>query len=127
MRRTLVKIIAIAIMLALVLSLTNIVTASYADKMSSLIGEADTFVVTSGATDSANKIIGTVISAARIIGVCFAVVMLLAIAMKYMTAAAGDKADIKKSAVAYVVGAIVLFAVTGILTIIEKFSVAISA
>ena len=127
MRRTLVKIIAMAIMLALVLSLTNIVTAAYADKMSNLIGVADNVVVTSGATDSANKIIGTVISAARIIGVCFAVVMLLTIAMKYMTAAAGDKADIKKSAVAYVVGAIVLFAVTGILTIIEKFSGAISA
>ena len=126
MRRTLVKILAIAIMLALVLSVTSL-ASDYAGKMKDLIGTADTVVVTSGATDSANKIIGTVISAARIIGVCFAVVMLLTIAMKYMTAAAGDKADIKKSAVAYVVGAVVLFAVTGILGIIEKFSGAISA
>jgi hypothetical protein len=51
--------------------------------------------------------------------------MLLTVAMKYMSAAPGDKADIKKSAVAYVVGAIVLFAVTGILTIIEQFAVVI--
>ena len=51
--------------------------------------------------------------------------LLLTVAMKYMSSAPGDKADIKKSAVAYVVGAIVLFAVTGILTIIEQFAVVI--
>ena len=43
-----------------------------------------------------------------------------------MTAAAGDKADIKKSAVAYVVGAIVIFAVTGILGVIQQFAVVIT-
>ena len=73
----------------------------------------------------ATNVVATVISSIRIIGVCFAVVMLLTVAMKYMSAAPGDKADIKKSAVAYVVGAIVLFAVTGILTIIEQFAVVI--
>ncbi len=52
--------------------------------------------------------------------------MLLVVAMKYMTAAPGEKADIKKSAVAYVVGAITLFAVTGILGIIEEFSININ-
>ena len=107
--------------LALVLSVTSL-ASDYAGKMKDLIGTADTVVVTSGATDSANKIIGTVISAARIIGVCFAVVMLLTIAMKYMTAAAGDKADIKKSAVAYVVGAVVLFGATNIIASLVEFT-----
>jgi hypothetical protein len=46
--------------------------------------------------------------------------------MKYMMAAPGDKAEIKKSAVIYVVGAIVLFAVGGILSIIQKFAENIS-
>lgn len=64
----------------------------------------------------------TIISIARIVGVTIAIVMLLVVAMKYMTSSAGDRADIKKHAVAYVVGAIVLFGAVGILGIIDKFA-----
>ena len=39
-----------------------------------------------------------------------------------MTAAPGEKADIKKHAIPYVVGAVIMFACTGILTIIENFA-----
>ena len=53
--------------------------------------------------------------------------MLIVLAIKYISAAPGDKADIKKHAVIYVVGAIVLFAATGILQIIKSFSTNISA
>lgn len=124
MRKTLVKTIALAIVIALCFAVTSF--ADYSDKMAGLIKEADTVVIETGASNTAESVIGTIISAARIIGICFAVVMLLTIAMKYMTAAAGDKADIKKSAVAYVVGAIVLFAVTGILGVIQQFAVVIT-
>ena len=44
------------------------------------------------------------------------------IAMKYMSAAPGDKAEIKKSATIYVTGAVILFASAGILNIISEFS-----
>lgn len=125
MRKTLLRILVFVIAIALSLTVVSLAD-SYTSSMANLISTADTVVVETGASNSAGKIVGTVITAARIIGVCFAVVMLLAIAMKYMTAAAGDKADIKKSAVAYVVGAIVLFAVTGILGIIQQFAVVIS-
>ena len=101
------------------------VYADYSSEMASLISTADSTTVNTGASNTATNVVATVISSIRIIGVCFAVVMLLTVAMKYMSAAPGDKADIKKSAVAYVVGAIVLFAVTGILTIIEQFAVVI--
>ena len=124
MRKTLVKIIALAIVIALCFAVTSF--ADYSEKMAGLIKDADTVVIETGASNTAESVIGTIISAARIIGICFAVVMLLTIAMKYMTAAAGDKADIKKSAVAYVVGAIVLFAVTGILGVIQQFAVVIT-
>lgn len=81
----------------------------------------------SSATQSVNNIVYSVITIARIVGVTVAIVMLLVVAMKYMSAAPGEKADIKKSAVVYVVGAIVLFAVTGILGIINSFSSNIKA
>lgn len=74
------------------------------------------------AVKKVNEVVAIVITVARVVGVAVAIVMLLAVAMKYMTAAPGEKADIKKSAVVYVVGAVVLFAVTGILGIINSFA-----
>ncbi len=62
----------------------------------------------------------TIISVIRIVAATIAIVMLLAIAMKYMTSAAGDRADIKKHAVAYVVGAFILFGAVGILGILNE-------
>ena len=67
----------------------------------------------------------TAISVARIVGVTIAIVILLVIAMKYMISAPGDRADIKKHAIHYVIGAFILFAVTGILSILDTFAKAI--
>lgn len=64
----------------------------------------------------------TTVSVLRIAGVTIAVVMLLAVAMKYMMSSAGDRADIKKHAIAYVVGAVVLFGATNIIAAIIEFT-----
>lgn len=126
MNKKIIKALALLCMIAVAVSMMIVpVYADYSSEMSSLISTADSTTVNTGASNTATNVVATVISSIRIIGVCFAVVMLLTVAMKYMSAAPGDKADIKKSAVAYVVGAIVLFAVTGILTIIEQFAVVI--
>ena len=61
---------------------------------------------------------GTIIGIIRVIAVTIALVMLLGIAMRYMLSSAGEKADIKKHAIAYVVGAVILFGVTWILGIL---------
>ena len=82
----------------------------------------DALPISTGAKTKVSGAITTIVTIIRIVGVCIAIVMLLTIAMKYMTAAAGEKAEIKKSAVQYVVGAIVLFAAVGILGIINDFS-----
>lgn len=58
----------------------------------------------------------------RIAGITIAVVMLLVVAIKYMVSSAGDRADIKKHAIVYVIGALVLFGAVGILGIIEDFT-----
>lgn len=64
----------------------------------------------------------TAISVMRIVCVTIAIVILLAISMKYMMSAPGDRADIKKHAVHYVIGAFILFGVTGILGILDNFA-----
>ena len=77
---------------------------------------------TTGAADSVNSMIGAILTVAQVIGVGVAVIMLIVLAIKYISAAPGDKADIKKHAVVYVVGAVVLFAASGILGIIKNFA-----
>jgi Sec-independent protein secretion pathway component TatC len=121
-----IKVFLILILiLSMCIAFSNAVFADYSSEMSSLLTDQDTWDDTTNTTSTVQNITGTVISVARIIGVTIAVVMLLVLAMKYMSAAPGEKADIKKSAVVYVVGAVILFAVVGILGIIEQFSSAI--
>lgn len=74
------------------------------------------------AASSARKIVGAILAVTRIVGTGVAIIMLIVLAMKYMMSAPGERADIKKHAVIYVVGAVVLFASSGILGIIQKFS-----
>ncbi len=78
---------------------------------------------TSSTTATAVKdISGTILGVVQVIGVAVAVIMLIVLAIKYISAAPNDKAEIKKHAVVYVVGAVVLFAASGILGIIRDFA-----
>ncbi len=70
----------------------------------------------------ASDISKNAIAIMRIVGVTIAIVMLLAVAMKYMVSSAGDRADIKKHAIVYVIGAMVLFGAVGILGVIDDFT-----
>ena len=72
--------------------------------------------------ESTKNVVGTIINVIRIVGTGTAIVMLTYVAIKYMSAAPSEKAEFKKSATAYIVGAIVLFATTNILSIISNFA-----
>lgn len=62
----------------------------------------------------------TAVVTVRIITFAIAMVILLVIAMRYMISAPNDRADIKKHAVPYVIGVLILFGTSGVLTIIQK-------
>lgn len=76
--------------------------------------------------ESVGKIRDVVVTITRIISATIALVTILVLGMKYMTSAPGDRADIKKHAVVYIVGAFILFALPGIIGILidigEKFN-----
>ena len=74
---------------------------------------------------SVTDVSGAIITVTRVICSGVAVAMLTVLGMKYMTAAPGEKADIKKHAVVYIVGAVIMFACTAILGIIQKFAATI--
>jgi len=68
------------------------------------------------------SLLGAVLSVVRLIAVSIGFVMIVILGIKYMTSSASERAEIKKHAVIYVVGAIMLFAGAGILSIIIEFT-----
>ena len=77
----------------------------------------------SGASQAAANIIGMIINIAQVIGMGVAIIMLIVLAIKYISASPEGKAEIKKNATIYIVGAVILFAASGILGIIRRFAV----
>ncbi len=80
--------------------------------------------ISSGAEDSREvivKLIATSLNTIRIAGIAIAVIMLIVVACRYIIASAGDRADIKKYAMNYIIGALVLFGASGIITIVKNF------
>lgn len=78
-----------------------------------------------GNSDIAEKtrsIAASLIQIIQIVGTGVAIVMLTYFGMKYMLAAPDAKADFKKSATGYIVGAVLLFASVNIIAIISNFA-----
>lgn len=65
---------------------------------------------------------GNIIWVVQAVGYAAATIILVVLAIKYLAASPSDKAEIKKSAMIWVVGAIILFAGSFILTMIQTFS-----
>lgn len=77
----------------------------------------------SAAANSTQNIMGLVLGVVQAIAAGVAVIMLVVIGIKYVAAAPSEKADLKKSLITYVVGAILLFAGSGILQVVKTFAV----
>ena len=70
--------------------------------------------------DPMRQVLGAILAIVRTAGVTAAVVILMVIGIKYIIASAGDRADIKKYAVKYIIGALILFAASGIIEIAKN-------
>lgn len=126
MKKVLKSIIAIFVMVIAFNLISSFYTYALADgegfDWSSSIKDFGDTTGNEDANKATTNIIGAIAVVTKLVGMGVAVIMLIVLAMKYMVAAPGDKADIKKHAIVYVVGAIVLFAATSILEIIAKFA-----
>ena len=69
---------------------------------------------------SIENITGNVIFIIQMIAFAAAVIMLIFVGIKFITASPEGKAEIKKTAVIYVIGAVLLFAAGAILTILKN-------
>jgi hypothetical protein len=119
MTKKVMKMIAIILMAIMVVAVcSQVALATDGTDLGQFTGKNDN----STASASFQSIIGALINIVQIIGTGVAIIMLIVLAIKYISAAPGDKAEIKKHAVVYVVGAIVLFAATGLLQIVKSFA-----
>lgn len=71
------------------------------------------------ATSHFEKPISVILGLFQVVAIGVGAIMLVALAMKYMVAAPSDKAEIKKHAVIYLVGACIAFGCSGLVQIFK--------
>lgn len=76
----------------------------------------------SDASDSFENAASMILGVVQVIAIAVAIIMLIVLAIKYISSAPNEKAEIKKHAVIYIVGAVILFGASGILQLIKTFS-----
>ena len=116
------KIKKVFISLLLIMSILGITMVSFAANGAFVDPDGFNSGVSTRAQNATENLAGTAITVIRIVAVAIAIIMLLAVSMKYMMSSANDRADIKKHAVAYVVGAFIIFGAVGILGIISDIA-----
>lgn len=76
----------------------------------------------SNATGSFEKLVEVTTNLFQIAAIGIGAIMIVVLAIKYMTSAPNEKADIKKNSTIYIVGACIAFAASGIVEIIKNFT-----
>ncbi len=72
---------------------------------------------------SFSKAMTVTIGLFQIVAIGMGAIMLIVLAIKYMSSAPSDKAEIKKHAVIYIVGACIAFGASGVVQILKRFTV----
>ncbi len=121
------KFLSILVMMFALLGLfgcfQNTVQADY--KYSDILQRADkndNWNANEEVTTKIREIAANIIFLVQMAGTGTSIVMLTYMGVKYMLAAPSEKADFKKSATGFILGAVILFAATNIITIIAKFA-----
>lgn len=121
MNKKIMKVFIVFLDIMIIASLfSNIVLAAGAN-VTDFSGAKD-LLSSSGAENSIVDILGTILEITRIIGASVAFGILMVIGCKYLVASAGDRADIKKYALNYVIGAFILFGASALLGLAKNFT-----
>ena len=116
---TMKRIAKILTVLIIIATIATMLSAVFAEGAADVLGQlkGNTGAATA-VTKTANNIIGIV----QVICYDVAVIMLVYLGVKFIIASPEAKADIKKSAIMYVIGAIIVFAAGTLLGVISNLS-----
>ena len=106
-KATMNKIMKIITVLAIIAMVTTMLSAVFA---SGAAGVIDTLKGNTTAADNITGIIKNIIGIVQVICYAAAIIMLIILGIQFITASPEGKATIKKSAIQYVIGAIIVFA-----------------
>jgi trbC/VIRB2 family len=116
---TMKRIAKILTVLIIIATIATMMSAVFANGASGVLTQLTGNIgAATAVTKTANNIIGIV----QVICYAAAVIMLVYLGVKFITASPEAKADIKKSAIIYVVGAIIVFAAGSLLGVISNLS-----
>lgn len=73
------------------------------------------------AGNTVTSIMGAVISLSSTVGAGIAIIMLIVIGIQYVSKGAEGKAEAKKDLTGYIIGAVILFGISGILKLLQMF------
>lgn len=113
----------IALILMLIISITNITYAS--EWISDPRENPESFSPGSGGAAGATKVqdIGNrIIGIFQLIGTLASVIVLIVIGIKYMAGSIEERAEYKKSMLPYLIGAFLVFAISTIVSVIMQFT-----
>lgn len=116
-KTTINKIMKVVMTLVIIAIIATMLSAVFASGAASIVGTLTGNTEATGhITPIANRIIGIV----QIICYAAAVIMLVMLGVKFITASPEGKAEIKKSAIIYIVGAVIVFAAGSLLSVIAN-------
>ena len=113
--KTLIKTLLLVMLCFVILGSFSTVSA-----VMSVSGTYKGTVTATDAQSSITTITSTVLTAIRYAGSGIALIMLTVIFIKYMLSAASERAEIKKNLIPFTIGAIVLFAASNLVTVLQK-------
>ena len=115
MKKSTIKILFTILMVAIMVTMLSTVVLG--------IMNPDNITPTGGqGTEKVFDIAGVILGIVQAVGISVAVILIVVIAIRYITASAEGKAEVKKSAVGYVLGAVLLFAGSAIIELIKQAS-----
>lgn len=116
MKEKIIKILTIILILFVVFNISNFV---YAGEINT---EDFTGIYTKEGVSDLDTKTGKILNIVQIAGTAISLVALLVLGMKYMLSSPNDKATIKEKMVPYVIGVIIFFAASNLVTIVIKFA-----
>lgn len=122
MKKLTVEKILTIILIALIVLMATLPVCFAADKGTDYMDPKRVTAKTTDAAASTQTFLWSVLGIVQVVAISLAVIMLIVLGVKYVSAAPAEKADIKQSAMIYVVGAILMFGASGIIQIIKTFA-----
>lgn len=113
------KVIKILTIILMVFALVNITNFVYAGEINT--EEFAILYSKDGVSDLDNKT-GKILNIVQIGGTAVSLVALLILGMRYMLSSPNEKATIKEKLIPYVIGVIIFFAASNLVTIVMKFA-----